>query len=55
MSPELAQDYSPPSVDRIWGIRGADYNILKATFYLLKGDYKGLGFTITTQGLGLMI
>ena len=32
--------YSPPEVDRIWGIWGSYYNILKAIFYLLKGDYK---------------
>ena len=32
--------YSPPSVDRIWGIWGSYYNKPKAMFYLLKGDYK---------------
>ena len=31
--------YSPPYVDRIWGIWGSYYNIPKAIFYLLKGDY----------------
>ena len=31
--------YSPPEVDRIWAIRGFWYNIPKAIFYLLKGDY----------------
>ena len=31
---------SPPRVDRIWGIWGSYYNIPKAIFYLLKGDYK---------------
>ena len=32
--------YSPPQVDRIWGIIwGSFYNIPKAIFYLLKGDY----------------
>ena len=32
---------SPPLVDRKWGIlMGSDYNIPKAIFYLLKGDYK---------------
>ena len=31
--------YSPPQVDRIWGIRGSYCNIPKATFHLLKGDY----------------
>ena len=30
---------SPPLVDRIWGIWGSYYNIPKAIFYLLKGDY----------------
>ena len=31
--------YSPPEVDRIGGIWGSYYNISKAIFYLLKGDY----------------
>ena len=31
--------YSPPEVDRIWGIWGSCYNIPKAIFYLLKKDY----------------
>ena len=31
--------YSPPQVDRIWGIWGSYFNIPKAMFYLLKGDY----------------
>ena len=31
--------YSPPSVDRIWGIWGSSYTIPEATVYLLKGDY----------------
>ena len=31
--------YSPPEVDRIWGIWGSSYNIPKAIFYLLKGDF----------------
>ena len=31
--------YSPPYVDGIWGKWGSDYNIPKAIFYLLKGDY----------------
>ena len=34
--------YSPPEVDRIWGISGSCHNIPKAIFYLLKGDYKGI-------------
>ena len=36
-------------VDRIWGIWGSYYNIPKAIFYLLKGDYRArvcLGFKI---------
>ena len=33
-------DYSPPRVGRIWGISGSHYNIPKAAFYLLKGDYR---------------
>ena len=34
-----------PKVDRIWGIWGPYYNIPKAIFYLLQGDYRvwGLG------------
>ena len=28
-----------PKIDKIWGIRGSDYNIPKAIFYLLKGDH----------------
>ena len=31
--------YSPPEVDRIWGIWESEYNIPKAIFHLLKGDY----------------
>ena len=31
---------APPQVDRIWGIRGSYNNVLKAIFYLLKGDYR---------------
>ena len=30
--------YSPPSVDRIWGVWGSYYDIPKAIFYLLKLD-----------------
>ena len=33
----------PLKVDRIWGIWGSYYNIPKAIFYLLKGDYSGWG------------
>ena len=36
--PEIS-DYSPPQVDRIWGIWGSYHNTPKATFYLFKGDY----------------
>ena len=39
----MVQGYSPPEVDRIWGIWGSYCNIPKAMFYLLKVDYKGLG------------
>ena len=35
----LALDYSPPQVDRNWGIWGSYYKIAKVIFYLLKGDY----------------
>ena len=31
--------YSPPYVDRIWGICGSYYNMPKATFCLLKEGY----------------
>ena len=31
--------YSPPEVDRIWGIWGSYYKKPKAIFYLLQGDY----------------
>ena len=33
-----AYDYSPPQVDRIWGIWASYYNRPKAIFYLVKGD-----------------
>ena len=39
----LLSTYSPPSVDRIWGIWGSYYNIPKAIFYLLKG---AIGFRV---------
>ena len=39
--------YSPPEVDRIWGIWGSYYNILKAKFYLLKGDYIPIPLPLT--------
>ena len=35
------QTSSLREVDRIWGIWGSYYNIPKAIFYLLKGDYMG--------------
>ena len=34
-----SRPYSPPQVDRIWGIWGSSYSIPKAIFNLLKGDY----------------
>ena len=42
--------YSPPQVDRICGIWGP-YNILKAIFYLCKGDY-ALSFMYTSKATG---
>ena len=39
--------YSPPSVDKIWGIWGFSYSIYKAIFYLLKRDY---GFCLEFGG-----
>ena len=41
--------YSPPSVDRMWGICGSYYNIPKAIFYLLKG-HRGVGFKVWDTG-----
>ena len=35
-----ARIYSPPEVDRIWGMWGSYDNVPKAIFYLLKGSYK---------------
>ena len=35
----LGKVYSPPSVDRIWSTWGSYYNVAKALFYLLTGDY----------------
>ena len=35
--------YSPAQVDNIWAIWGSYYNIPKAIFYLLKGDYRVSG------------
>ena len=32
--------FRPPEVDRIRGISGSYYNIPKAIFYLLNGDYR---------------
>ena len=42
--------YSPPSVDRIWGIWGSYYTIPKAIFDLLKWDYKYLGRGVLGSG-----
>ena len=39
MNPRGPLAYSPPQVDTIWGIWGSNYNIPRAIFYLLKGDY----------------
>ena len=44
-------NYSPPQVDRILGIWRSYYNIPKAIFCLLKGDYNLLGFR--AQGFGI--
>ena len=30
---------TPPEVERIWGTWGSHYNMPKAIFYRLKGDY----------------
>ena len=35
----MGQVYSPPYADRILGVCGSCYNIPKAIFYLLRGDY----------------
>ena len=43
--------YSPPSVDRISGIWGSYYKMAKAIFYLVKGDYTGVGL-FKDWGLG---
>ena len=40
--------YSPPPVDRIWGIWGSYYNIPKAIFYLLVGDYNPKPYILST-------
>ena len=39
-----ARGYRPPLVHRVWGMLGSYYNIPKAKFYLLKGDYKPPSF-----------
>ena len=47
--------YSPPEADRIWGIWRSYYNIPKAIFYLLKGDYSSLRLRdsgLRVSGLG---
>ena len=43
------QCYSPPEVDRIWGIWGSYYNIPKAIFYLPKGDYRVKGDNVSSM------
>ena len=35
----VSRTYSLPLVDGLWGIWGSCSNILKAIFYLPKGDY----------------
>ena len=46
--------YSPPEVDRIWGIWGSYYNIPKAIFF--EGDSRVLPCIILSiQGLGLRV
>ena len=49
---------SPPLVDRIWAIWGSYYNIPKAIFYLLKGDYKAknqdMAIRISEPGSGIL-
>ena len=35
--------YSPPEVDRIWGIWGTYFHIAKAILYRLKGHYSVSG------------
>ena len=42
--------YSRPQVDRIWGTWGSYYNMPKAIFYLLKGDYRGSVFGVRVEG-----
>ena len=42
----LLKCYSPPSVDRIWGIWGFYYIIPEALFYLPKGDYQPVQLTV---------
>ena len=37
------EPYSPPQVDRIWGVWGSHYNIPKARLDLLKEDYNNPG------------
>ena len=46
----MLQGYSPPEVDRTWGIWGSYYNMPKAIFYLLKGDY-----TLVSTDMGTRI
>ena len=38
--------YSPPEVDRAWGVWGSSSNIPKAIFYPLKGDYRVQEFRV---------
>ena len=51
-NPGAERPYSPPQVDRKWGIWESYYNIPKAIFYLPKGDYKHS--VLWPQGLKLL-
>ena len=35
----MPNKYSPPEVDRLWGMWGSYYILPKDIFHLLKGDY----------------
>ena len=43
--------YSPPQVDRIWGMWGSYYNVPKTIFYL-KGDYTPENLKVHMRRLG---
>ena len=46
--------YSPPQVDRIWGIWGSYSNIPEAILYLLQGDYTVKGLDACLGGPGIV-